>query len=87
MTEYGLSIKPGQGMTRLQFSCMHQSGLLYVVPAERSWVCSQEYMPAHALAGFLKELTDLGDSRVKELMQSWGIYFRELPLDEAPSET
>ena len=58
MAEYGLSIKPGQGMTRVQISCLHQSGLLYVVPAERSWVCSQEYLPAHALAGFLKELMD-----------------------------
>ena len=85
MAEYGLSIKPGQGMTRVQISCLHQSGLLYVVPAERSWVCSQEYLPAHALAGFLKELMDLKDSRVSELMQSWGIYFRELPLDEDSS--
>ncbi len=81
MTLSGVSIKPGQGMTRLQFSCTHQSGLLYVVPAEKSWVCSQEDMPAHSLAGFLKELVDLNDARVKELMQRWGIYFRQLPLD------
>ena len=84
MTDYGLSIRPGQGITRVQISCMHHRGLLYVVPAEKSWVCSQEYMPAHALAGFLKDLVDLQDPRIKEAMQRWGIYFRQLPLDEEP---
>ncbi len=87
MAEYGLIIKHGQGMTRVEISCMHQSGLLYMVPAEKSWVCSQEYMPAHALAGFLGDLMDLKDSRVKKLMQRWGIYFRQLPLEEEPSQT
>ena len=87
MAEYGLMVKPGEGMTRVQISCMHQSGLLYVVPAEKTWVCSQEHMPSHALAGFLAELMDLEDPRVKELMQRWGIYFRQLPLDEEPSQT
>ena len=84
MSEHGLLIKQGQGMTRVHFSCIHQSGLLYVVPAEKSWVCSQEYMPAHAIAGFLKELMDLKDNRVGELMQRWGIYFRQLPLEDEP---
>ena len=86
MAEHGLLIKSGQGMSRVQISCMHQSGLLYVVPAEKSWVCSQEHMHAHALAGFLGELMDLGDSRVKDLMQRWGIYFRQLPLPEGTLE-
>ena len=86
MAEYGLTIKHGQGMTRVEINCMHQSGLLYVVPAEKSWVCSQEHMPAHAMAGFLREMMELGDPRVKELMQRWGIYFRELPLEEEPPE-
>jgi hypothetical protein len=35
---------------------------------------------AHALSGFFKELTALGDQRVKEVMQRWGLYFRERPL-------
>ena len=86
MTEHGVTIKPGRAMTRVQVSCMHQSGLLYVVPAEKSWVCSEELLPAHALAGFLKELTALDDPRVGDIMQRWGIYFRELPLDDAPAE-
>ena len=80
--EHGLIVEPSEGMTRIQMACLHQKGLLYVVPAEKSWVCSQEHMPSHALAGFLGELVELKDSRVKELMQRWGIYFRSLPLDE-----
>ena len=87
MADHGLTIKPGQGMTRVQVSCMHQSGLLYVVPAEKSWVCSEEHMPAHAIAGFLTELTNLKDSKIKELMQRWGIYFRQLPLEEEVTPT
>ena len=82
MAETGLTVKPSDGMTRIQVTCEHQSGLIYVVPAERSWVCSNELLPAHALAGFFRELTALEDSQVKELMRQWGIYYRQLPLDE-----
>ncbi len=82
MTNTGLTIKPGEEMTRIQVTCPHQSGLLYVVPAERSWVCTAEQLPAHALAGFFRELVELKDTRVQELMQSWGIYYRQLPLEE-----
>ncbi len=80
MPEFGFIVKPGEEMTRIQMSCPHQSGLLYVVPAERSWVCSSEQLPSHALAGFFRELVQLKDSRVEGLMQSWGIYYRQLPL-------
>lgn len=85
MAEHGVIIKPGEGMTRVQMSCMHQSGLLYMVPAEKSWVCSRELLPAHSLAGFLKELMALDDPRIADIMHKWGIYFRELPLDEEPA--
>ena len=81
MAEHGLTINPGAEMTRIQATCPHQSGLLYVVPAERSWVCSPEQVPAHALAGFFRELLALRDPRVAELMQQWGIYYRQLPLE------
>ncbi len=81
MAETGLTVKPSDGMTRIQATCDHQSGLIYVVPAERSWVCSNELLPAHALAGFFRELTALEDSQVRELMRQWGIYYRQLPLD------
>ena len=86
MAEHGLTIKQGEEMTRVQVSCIHQSGLLYMVPAEKSWVCSPEHLPAHALAGFLRDLTELQDPRVKQLMQRWGVYFRQLPLDEASED-
>ena len=80
MANTGLTIKPGEEMTRIQVTCPHQSGLLYVVPAERSWVCTAEQLASHALAGFFGELVELKDTRVQELMQSWGIYYRQLPL-------
>ena len=82
--ENGLTINPGEDMTRIQATCPHQSGLIYVVPAERSWVCTAEQIPAHALAGFFRELTGLRDPRVTELMQQWGIYYRQLPLEAEP---
>ncbi len=81
MTETGITFKPSDGMTRIQATCDHQSGLIYVVPAERSWVCSSELLPAHALAGFFRELIALEDPQVRELMRQWGIYYRQLPLD------
>ncbi len=84
-TANGLIVKPGEEMTRIQMSCPHHSGLIYVVPAERSWVCTSEQMPSHALAGFFRELVQLKDSKVEELMQSWGIYYRQLPLPGAES--
>ena len=86
MAEHGVTITPGKSMTRMQVSCIHQRGLLYMVPAEKSWVCSQDLLPAHALAGFLKELTALGDPLVEDIMQRWGVYFRELPLEDVQEE-
>lgn len=86
-TRNGLTITPGEGMTRVKIGCQHQQGLIYVVPAEKSWVCSSDLMPGHALAGFLRELTDHKDVRVQDLMKSWGLYFRQLPLDEEDSES
>ncbi|MFQ5860689.1 MAG: hypothetical protein ACE5IG_03955 [Dehalococcoidia bacterium] len=85
--DQGLTIKQGEGLTRLELKCLHQNGLLYVVPAEGSWVCAPEHLHAHALAGFFKELAAQGDPRTKELMQRWGLSFRERPLDTPPEES
>jgi hypothetical protein len=49
---YGLNRHPSVGGDRLEMRCPHQNGLLYMVPAERSWVCSDEHRYAHVLAGF-----------------------------------
>ena len=85
MTTTGLDVIRGNDMTRIRAVCKHQRGLIYVVPAERSWVCDKEHLPAHALAGFFRELSALHSPEVQGLMQQWGIYFRELPQDqEAP---
>jgi hypothetical protein len=80
MADNGITVKSGDGMTRVEVTCRHQSGLIYVVPASRSWVCSEELIPAHALAGFFRELVALKLGPVAELMQDWGIYYRQLPL-------
>ena len=81
MADNGMTITPSTDMTRIQVTCPHQSGLLYVVPAERSWVCDAAQAPAHALAGFFRELVNLQDDRVASLMQDWGLYYRQLPLE------
>ena len=86
MTTSGLEIIPGNDMTRIKAVCDHQRGLIYVVPADRSWVCAQEFMPAHALAGFFRELTSMENKEVEELMQQWGIYYRQLPDEQEDSE-
>jgi hypothetical protein len=88
MAEAGMTIRSGEDLTRIQVTCAHQSGMIYVAPAERSWVCDRQLLPAHALAGFFRELVGMGDPRVEALMQTWGIYFRQLPLEgtaEAPA--
>ncbi|MBI4200424.1 MAG: hypothetical protein HY535_08140 [Chloroflexi bacterium] len=79
---YGLTVKHHRGGKRLELQCSHHNGLLYVVPAEGSWVCGEEHVHAHALAGFFKELAALRDPRVKELMRRWGLSFRERPLEQ-----
>ena len=75
----GLTITPGEDMTRIHVACEHQQGLIYVVPAERSWVCDSEYLPAHALAGFFRELVGLRSTEVQQLMKEWGVYYRQTP--------
>jgi len=82
MADNGLTVNQGNDMTRIQVTCEHQSGLIYVVPAERSWVCSPEEAPAHALAGFFRELVAMDHPGVRDLMGQWGIYYRQLPLEE-----
>ena len=86
MAEFGLTLKHDTNGKRLQIQCKHQNGLLYVVPSEASWVCSDELLHAHALAGFFKQLTEMDDRRIKEAMQRWGIYFRERPLASESDE-
>ena len=78
----GIIVKRDLGGTRIEVRCLHQSGLIYAVPADASWVCSEDLMHAHALAGFLKDLQDQRLPIVNDLMQRWGLYYRERPLDK-----
>ena len=82
MPASSLPMQLSTDMCRIPVPCPHQSGLIYVVPAEHSWVCSPEDMPRHALAGFFRELVKLNEPQIDELMQMWGIYYRQLPLRE-----
>lgn len=86
MAQMGMVVKQGSGGLRIGLQCPHQSGLLYVVPGEASWVCSQDLLHAHALAGFFRELARLQDPRVHDLMQRWGLYYRERPLEKGPED-
>ncbi len=84
---YGLTIKHDRSGKRLEVQCSHQNGVIYVVPSEASWVCTDEYLHVHALAGFFREMTGLSEPRIKALMQKWGLYFRERPLDTEDDES
>lgn len=83
---YGITLKHGKGGDRLEIQCMHQSGLMYIVPSEANWVCSEEHLHAHALAGFLRELSEFEDISIVALMRRWGLYFRARPLPESTPE-
>ena len=86
MAEFGLTVKHDSGGKRVEMQCAHQNGLLYVVPSEASWVCSEELLHAHAIAGFFKQLMELDNPQVKDIMQRWGLYFRERPLASQDEE-
>jgi hypothetical protein len=77
----GLLVIPGERISKIKLECQHQKGLFYVVPSDKNWVCSNNYLATHAIAGFMGDLVDLESDQIKALMQKWGIYFRKLPLD------
>ncbi len=81
----GLTLKPGKGGARLEMQCPHENGLLYIVPADASWVCGDESRPAHVLAGFFRDLAKLEDPRIRETMNRWGLSYRERPLAQGPA--
>lgn len=79
---HGLTFHRSEGGWRVEAGCPHQGGVLYIVPAEGSWVCDPGLLPAHALAGFFRSLTQLNDPRVRELMWRYGLFFRSRPVEE-----
>ena len=78
---YGITVKHDNGGSRIEIRSQNQAGLLYAVPAEASWVATADQLPAHALAGFLSNLSELADPQVEALMRKWGLYFRPLALE------
>jgi hypothetical protein len=82
LAEHGLIVKQDSGGKRVEMQCEHQNGLLYVVPGDSSWVCSEELRHAHALAGFFRQLMELDDDRVQCLMQKWGLYYRPRSIEK-----
>jgi hypothetical protein len=82
----GITVKQGSGGSRVEIQCEHQNGLVYVVPGDASWVCTDDMRPAHAIAGFFKDLSRLDNTQVHDVMQRWGIYYRELPLEPAEDD-
>lgn len=86
MSGFGLNVKGETGSRRVELECEHQNGLVYVVRAKKNWVCSNDLLHVHSLAGFFRELMELGDPRVREVMQRWGVYYRPRPLAEQASE-
>ena len=83
MTEPGISIKKASEGNRINLSCDHNSGIIYIVPSEASWVCNGETIAAHAISGFFKDLTNLQNSQIDQIMQKWGLYYRSLEVIEA----
>ncbi len=81
--ELGMTVKHTENMVRIGLRCEHQHGQAYMVRGEGSWVCKDDLLHAHVLAGFLRELTNLRDPQVQALMQRWGLYYREMPLEES----
>jgi len=86
MKKLGLKIKSDSELTKIEMQCIHQNGLIYVIPAESSWVCTEDLRHVHALSGFFKQLIEFDDPKIQDAMQKWGIYFRPRPLpDESES--
>ena len=87
MDTKGIQVKQTDDGARIKMQCDHQKGLLYVIPSEANWVCSADLRLAHSLAGFLKELGEIDDSRLHKTMQRWGIYSRNLGVLSEDEET
>ena len=83
---YGITIKQDTGGTRVEIRSRNQAGVLYVVPAEGSWVAEPGELHAHALAGFFGELAKRDDPALRALMNRWGLSYRELPLEDGDEE-
>ena len=76
MDDSNVSIKGCFGSKRISLKCDQQKGLLYSITSEANWVCDEDSIYIHSLAGFFKELTEIQNADVTKLMQRWGLYYR-----------
>ena len=72
MSELNLPMQLSKDMVRIPVTCSHQSGLIYVVPSEHSWVCSLAELPrVFQRIGQIKGPADRGiDARLGNLLSS-----------------
>ena len=82
MSSPGITVKGDSEGKRIKLGCEHQNGIVYVVSSEASWVCTDELRHVHSLAGFFKDISGLKDPGVRDVMQKWGLYYREIPLED-----
>jgi hypothetical protein len=86
MENSGITIHGENNGRRIEMKCEHKNGLIYIVPSESNWVCSTEFMPAHALAGLFSDLSSLEEQKIYTIMQKWGIYYRSLETEGNTTE-
>ena len=86
MEENGLNIRGSDGSKRIDIKCEHQNGVLYVVPSEANWVCTESLLHAHSIAGFFSDITNLDDEALQKIMQKWGIYYRTVTSENSERE-
>ncbi len=80
MSRYGITIKNASEGNRITLTCEHNGGIIYIVPSESSWVCSEENIGAHAITGFFEDLTSIESTQVTALMHKCGLYYRTLDV-------
>ena len=81
MENFGIKLNCTSNSARLELECPHQNALIYSIPSEGSWVCTEELRASHALAGFLGDIVNLQDSRISQLLNHWGLFYRARPIN------
>ena len=75
-----LKINRSESQVRIELKCDHKSGILYIVPSDSSWVCKDQNLGSHSISGFFSDIIENGDKKTIDLMQKWGVYYRNNPF-------
>jgi|TARA_B110000263_G_C15277924_1_gene496762 hypothetical protein len=77
----GLTIKNQKDLTSIEASSSNQHGLIYITHgAPKNWVAKPDEMVSHTLAGFFKALTEIEDPKIQDLLNAYGLVYRELEI-------